>query len=110
MCNDMKTLKTEVETIKAMIDQGTKQVKKDFAAFWMGQQRPSLAEPSPAITEQRSPSALSEHGPSRPSSGLSMKSTGDPQADEKIRKFAEQREQFRNKLDELRRSQHPSGE
>lgn len=107
MCSEMKTLKTDVETLKAMIDQGTKQVKKDFADFWMGQQRVTPTESAPPAKEERSPSALSEHGPSRPSSGLAMKTTGDPQADEKIRKFAEQREQFRNKLDELRRSQHP---
>jgi kinesin family protein 6/9 len=153
MCADMRTLKKEVETITAMTTQATKQVKRDFANFWMSHQsqqddgppsgrasRPPedrnadpCGEP-PVLRLGASGSDGTGRRSARRSSGGSdadaravrdirasgggrlaespsggerpeLKLTGDPLADEKIRKFAESRAAFLKKAEEARRSQ-----
>jgi hypothetical protein len=106
MCNTMAELKREVETIDAMKAATAKIIKKDFQEFWMGKERPNLASVG------RVKAGVSGDSLLRPvSSGIDgknapeLKLTGDPEADEKIRKFAEHRAAFFKKAEEARMSQ-----
>jgi hypothetical protein len=100
LCGDMAELKRQVELIEQMKTAAAKIIKRDFQEFWMGKERSSNlasvgSRPAPAPEE-------------RPTSGMrpsELKLTGDPQADEKIRKFAEYRAAFHKKAEEARMSQ-----
>jgi hypothetical protein len=133
MCADMRALKKEVETITAMTAQVTKQVKKDFTNFWMSQQPQEVERPSssrsigrnrteehiesPRTSEGRTSGRRSRNEGARLRLGGSgdfseslterpePRLTGDPRADETIRKFAESRAMFLRKAEEARRSQ-----
>jgi kinesin family protein 6/9 len=116
MCDEMRSLRKEVETIQAMIENATKQVKRDFANFWTTQEEQQAAAPShasaPAPQQQQQQQVvrtpLSGRGSKRDSpASAELGLTGDPQADEWIRKYSESKAAFLKKAEEVRRSQTP---
>lgn len=99
LANDVRSLKTEIETIDKMIQANKKQVKKDFTSFW-GNDGAMLAGTAP-------PEKRNETKPSAPANTQTTlnEPTGITEVDEMMKKFRATRESILKKAAETRNSQ-----
>ncbi|KAH0793513.1 Kinesin-like protein KIF6 [Histomonas meleagridis] len=97
ICADMQARKREVETIKTMVESYKKQIKRDFASFWLGQTESSGSTvPEGARDEEVGVLIKSNE----------FEATGDALADEAMRRFRKSKELFMKKAEEVQRRQN----